>query len=628
MRLRALFFALTALAGVAAGSWWLAEAATARVEREAGARARTTLAGAGETWARIETDGLRVVIAGTAPDEASRFRATELIRQVVDPRRVEDATALAEAPPEPPAFALEILRTEREVSLIGLAPEDAGRAEIAAALAAGGLDGGVTDMLESVAQPAPEGWRPALAFGLRLLNELPRAKISIAPGRVGVQAVADSDDERRAIEDRLAAMRPMDVLLDSAIAAPRPVVAPFAVEYRLEDGAGNLLRCAAETEADIARIARAAGFDGHIECALGLGSPGPGWGEAVTAGIAAVRRLGGGTFVLADLAAELTGPAGVAADTLSAVAADLEAQLPEVFGLVVTAPLQAATRPDGTRGYVPRFDAILLEDGTVRLTGPVQDAMSRDAIQSYAAAHFGHDRVMNTTVIDPHLPDGWPGRVLAGVAALTLMKEGRLEVTPDGLAVEGWALGPDGAEKATALFAERGVEATQVALRYDLAAAEAALAAEISEATDRAAEAAAACAARVQEALDAAPIVFAPGAGTLGEDGIAAVAALVPILRDCPVMAFEIGGHTDSSGAAEVNQRLSEERAEAVRTALAANEDLGQLAFRARGYGAEVPIADNATADGRARNRRIVLTPLSAAETALTVPEERAVGPR
>jgi OmpA-OmpF porin, OOP family len=122
MRLRALFFALTALAGVAAGSWWLAEAATARVEREAGARARTTLAGAGETWARIETDGLRVVIAGTAPDEASRFRAAELIRQVVDPRRVEDATALAEAPPEPPAFALEILRTEREVSLIGLAP--------------------------------------------------------------------------------------------------------------------------------------------------------------------------------------------------------------------------------------------------------------------------------------------------------------------------------------------------------------------------------------------------------------------------------------------------------------------------------------------------------------------------
>jgi OmpA-OmpF porin, OOP family len=93
-------------------------------------------------------------------------------------------------------------------------------------------------------------------------------------------------------------------------------------------------------------------------------------------------------------------------------------------------------------------------------------------------------------------------------------------------------------------------------------------------------------------------------------------------------MAFEIGGHTDSSGAAEVNQRLSEERAEAVRTALAANADLGQLAFRARGYGAEVPIADNATADGRARNRRIVLTPLSAAETALTVPEERAVGPR
>lgn len=603
MRLRALLFALTAIAGVAGGSWWLAEAATARVEREASERARSALEAAGETWTRVETDGLRVLLQGVAPDEASRFRAAELVRQVVDPRRVEDATTLAAAPPETPPFAIELLRNETEVSVIGLAPDDAGQAAIVAALAAGGLDGAVTDMLESVAQPAPDGWRPALDFGLRLLVELPRAKISIAPGTVGLQTVAESDEERVALEERLAAMRPAEVALEREIAAPRPVIAPFAVEYRLANGEGHLLRCAAETEADVARIIGAAGLAGGGPCALGLGAPTPGWAEAAAAGIGAVRALGGGRFELSDIAAVLTGPEDGASETLAAVGADLGARLPEVIALEVIAPPRMETRPDGTRGYAPRFDAILLPDGTVRLTGPVQDAMSRAAIESYAASHFGHERVMNTTVIDPTLPDGWPGRVLAGVAALTLMKEGRLEVTPESVSIEGWATDPDGAKKAEALFAERGVETVAVALRFDATAAAA-------EAARMAAEASGACAARVSETLAAMPIVFAPGADALAEDGAAAIGTIAAILRDCPPMAFEIGGHTDSSGAAEANDRLSEARAEAVRSRLAADPTLAHVTLAARGYGAAQPVADNATEEGRARNRRIVFTAL------------------
>jgi OOP family OmpA-OmpF porin len=193
--------------------------------------------------------------------------------------------------------------------------------------------------------------------------------------------------------------------------------------------------------------------------------------------------------------------------------------------------------------------------------------------------------------------------VLAGVAALTLMKEGRLEVTPGQVSIDGWASEADGAEKAEALFAERGVETAAVALRFDTVAA----AAEAARVT---AEAASACAAGVAEALAAAPIVFAPGADTLGEDGTAAVDAIATILRACPAMAFEIGGHTDSSGAVEVNDRLSEARAEAVRARLAADPALAHVALAARGYGAAHPIADNETEEGRARNRRIVFTAL------------------
>jgi len=603
MRLRAFTFALTALAGVAAGSWWLAEAAALRVEQAAAAQARSALAAAGASWAVVETDGLRVVLRGIAPDEASRFEVAELIRQIVDPRRVEDATALAARPPEAPSFAIELLRNEGEVSVIGLAPDDAGAAAIVAALGAGGLDGAVLDMLEGVAHPAPEGWQPALDFGLRLLVDLPRAKISIAPGHVAVQTVADSDADRAAIEDRLAAMRPANVTVAHEIAAPRRVIAPFAVEYRLDDGGGHLRVCAAETEAEAARIARAAGLDGDGGCALGLGAPTPEWAAAAAAGIGAVRALGGGGFAMADIGAVLTGPEGIAPATLAAVAADLEARLPEVMALEVTAPPRVETRPDGTRGYAPRFDAILLPDGSVRLTGPVQDAMSRAAIESFAAAKFGHEQVMNTTVIDPTLPDGWPGRVLAGVTALTLMKEGSLAVTPDSVALEGWTDDPDGTAKAEALFSEHGVGTAAIALRFDAIAAAA-------ETARVAAEAASACTDRVGEALAVTAIIFAPGADTLGDEGAEAVDAVAAILRDCPSMAFEIGGHTDSSGPAEVNDRLSEARAEAVRARLAADPALAHVTLSARGYGSAYPVADNETDEGRARNRRIVFTAL------------------
>jgi len=77
-------------------------------------------------------------------------------------------------------------------------------------------------------------------------------------------------------------------------------------------------------------------------------------------------------------------------------------------------------------------------------------------------------------------------------------------------------------------------------------------------------------------------------------------------LGDFPNVAIVVEGHTDSSGAAEYNQRLSERRANAVKAYLVERGvDAGRISTV--GLGESQPIGDNDTEEGRAQNRRVVL---------------------
>lgn len=66
-------------------------------------------------------------------------------------------------------------------------------------------------------------------------------------------------------------------------------------------------------------------------------------------------------------------------------------------------------------------------------------------------------------------------------------------------------------------------------------------------------------------------------------------------------------GHTDSSGSEEYNQRLSEARAASVATYLE-GKGISQGRLLSSGAGESEPVSDNSTAEGRAANRRVVLS--------------------
>ncbi|MCS6913984.1 MAG: OmpA family protein, partial [Myxococcota bacterium] len=78
----------------------------------------------------------------------------------------------------------------------------------------------------------------------------------------------------------------------------------------------------------------------------------------------------------------------------------------------------------------------------------------------------------------------------------------------------------------------------------------------------------------------------------------------VKVLTEYPDVKLEIQGHTDTSGQLEMNRELSQKRAEAVKAYLV-QKGIAPERLRAVGYGPDKPLADNKTAAGRARNRRV-----------------------
>ena len=70
---------------------------------------------------------------------------------------------------------------------------------------------------------------------------------------------------------------------------------------------------------------------------------------------------------------------------------------------------------------------------------------------------------------------------------------------------------------------------------------------------------------------------------------------------------FEIEGHTDNVGSKEANERIGLARADAVKQYLCEQYEILPERISVVSYGLEKPVADNATDDGRAQNRRVVI---------------------
>ena len=103
-----------------------------------------------------------------------------------------------------------------------------------------------------------------------------------------------------------------------------------------------------------------------------------------------------------------------------------------------------------------------------------------------------------------------------------------------------------------------------------------------------------------------APLVFAFDSDVVAADARDNLVQVARELHALDVKQVLVRGHTDTVGAAEYNMGLSKRRAEAVARVIGeGGYPVGQI--DAKGLGSAAPIAENSTAEGRAKNRRVVI---------------------
>lgn len=258
----------------------------------------------------------------------------------------------------------------------------------------------------------------------------------------------------------------------------------------------------------------------------------------------------------------------------------------------------ALTPPAGTSPLATPADAAAaphvldwafrLSDGELRLNGEVPDEDARVAILQIAADSRDPPRI--TTVTDDLIvanttnPEGADDVSLRAIRALTRCDSGEARyqdarfsffcelARPDALNVEAMVRQP---------------------LPYG----------EFGDIQVLPREAVASCERSLSDLLNDARIEFATSSAAISSNSQLLLDEVATAVRACPGR-LRIEGHTDNTGSAAFNARLSQNRAESVREALI-TRGVPSNRLVARGFGSSQPIATNTNAAGRARNRRI-----------------------
>ncbi|TFW13911.1 OmpA family protein [Duganella callida] len=223
--------------------------------------------------------------------------------------------------------------------------------------------------------------------------------------------------------------------------------------------------------------------------------------------------------------------------------------------------------------------------GQIVVTGGVPDEASKAALLAQLRALYGAGRVVDQlSIAQVSLPPNWNGYVQRLIGPnLKLISKGELKIDGTNVTVRG----------------EVANEAQRQQIASDIATS-----LNPSYTVNNGLRVSAAEQNLLDATLARRIIEFDSGKATLTPSGQAILDEMAAALQKVKGKKVEVIGHTDNVGLRDSNLALSQARAEAVRSYLSAR-GINQEMITVSGQGPDRPVADNTSADGRARNRRI-----------------------
>ena len=597
MRSVAILVVLCGWIAAAFGAVTISGAVVEDIERAAASRVALALGAAGQDWAVVDADGLSITLSGAAPTLDARDGALAVTQLAVGPGSVLDRVTLpaAENPlTELPPAVLELSRFDGLITLEGLLTPKAEE------MLAAQLPAGLVRLTTLAPSRLPDDWAERTAALLALANALDTGTITVTETGIHTVASFPSGEARSAFEREAKAVGlqlSLPVALDLAAPEEQPKPAVFTLSWA---GAHlDLIECRLPGGPDLTRVARmlrALSYEEVPECDL-LGTAPSGWTDALLAGLTGLASVDDATLHLEGLLLTLLTPRAISAARKAAIEESILEGLPDTFALVVTVDDAQIPRP--TPFPMPALRMVW--DGFDQLTlygpgGYGETTGSGRALLAYAQSLFPDARVLDARVPQGRLA---LSPALALLDALAVLDNGEITFWEDTVTLTGEGTGHLFALREDVSAALAPILQTPDDLRTSLKTVPA-RAADGTPTEPTSAE----CAAGIALAKRDKSIVFAPSSAMIGEAAGRLLDQIAEVMLSCPSTRFRIEGHTDSQGSESVNLAISTARAESVLDALLAR-GIFLDRMEAQGFGEALPIADNDTATGRSRNRRI-----------------------
>ena len=217
--------------------------------------------------------------------------------------------------------------------------------------------------------------------------------------------------------------------------------------------------------------------------------------------------------------------------------------------------------------------------------GVVPNETSKQAILNKMRAVYAEDQIIDKIQVRPvTAPNGWSDSVTQVITPdLKKVSQGKLSVRGTQVELTGKVLNPSEIASTQNAFQNLVVAPYRMNTQLSVNQAEQAI---------------------IDNALKNRIIEFASGSATLLPAGTQILDEMVVALNRVQGKNVKIIGHTDSQGNPQKNKLLSQERADSVKQYLIA-KNIAASRLSTQGLGADKPVADNATEEGRKKNRRI-----------------------